>query len=239
MLSIVTPTIWAYEPFTKYLEQIIGHDCIGEAIIIDNRVESRPEAKVLNHPKVRILPQEKNIFVNPAWNLGVKEAKYENICFLSDDVIADSRVFYEADKFLINEPDENMGLLCGLIGWEPHNQPKVSTGEITIEKMKDAQKRDIGLHGAFALFFVRKSDYIEIPEQFKIIHGDAYLINVMNYKLKKNHYVFHNYFFHSPFGVSCEVAFNEPDGNKALDDDLSNWKSFWDKFEKSEYTYEI
>lgn len=239
MLSIVTPTIWAYEPFTKYLEQIIGHDCIGEVIIIDNRVENRPKTEVLNHPKVRMLQQEKNIFVNPAWNLGVKEAKYENICFLSDDVIADSRVFFEADKFLTNCSDENLGLLCGLIGWELHNQPKVSTGEITIEKMEDAQKRDIGLHGAFALFFVKKCDYIEIPDKFKIIHGDAYLFNVMRLKKKKTHYVMHNYFFHSPFGVSCGIAFNEPDGHKALQDDLSNWKSFWDKFEQSGYTNEI
>lgn len=236
MLSIVVPTIWASDPFVRYLEQIIGNDCIGEVIIINNRVEKTPEANVLSHPKVRMLPQEKNIFVNPAWNLGVKEARYENICFLSDDVIADSRVFFEADKFLTNYSDDNMGLLCGLIGHQEHNQPKLTTGEITIEQIEGSR---FGLHGAFALFFVKKSDYIQIPDQFKIIHGDAYLYNVMHLKFKRKHYAIHNYFFHSEFGVSCGVAFNEPEGYEALEKDLSNWDVFWDKFNKSEYTYEI
>lgn len=221
MLSIVTPTIWAFKPFPRYLEQIIGYECIDEVLIIDNRKEERPPSEIFNHPKIRILEQEENIFVNPAWNLGAKEARNENICFLSDDVITDPRCFYEADKFLrINSPKET-GLLCTLIGHELHNQPKVTTGEIVIEKCEGS---NIGMHGAFALFFVHKSNYLTIPEEFKIIHGDAYLWNMM--PNEKKHHMLHNVFFYSPFGVSCAKVFNEKEGLVTLNKDLENWEIF-------------
>lgn len=205
MLSIIIPTIWAYDPHIRYLEQIIGHDCIGEVLIIDNRKENRPKAQILSHPKIRILEQEKNIYVNPAWNLGVREAKYDNICFLSDDVIADSRVYYEADKFLTEKTQPNHGVLVTLIGWEPHNQPKVTDGIIQIVPH---EKANCGMHGAFALFFCHKKQYIEIPETFKVLSGDAFLWNKM-VAMGREHHVMYNMFFYSPFGVSCGVVFNE------------------------------
>ena len=37
--------------------------------------------------KVQRLEQDNNIFVNPAWNLGVEQAKNENICICNDDVL--------------------------------------------------------------------------------------------------------------------------------------------------------
>lgn len=226
MLSVIVPTIWQYVPFVRYLEQIIGYECIDEVLIIDNRVEERPDSKILNHPKVRILAQEKNIFVNPAWNLGVRASKNENICFLSDDVIADPRVFYEADKFLSNTEKSETGVLCTLIGHKPHNQPTVSTGEIDIKPFGNG----IGMHGGFALFFIHKSNYPPIPEEFKILHGDAYLWNVLS--KNKKHYMIFNVFFHSPFGVSCSKVFDEDEGKQTLDQDLKNWEIFWDNFRR-------
>jgi hypothetical protein len=227
MLTVIIPTIWAYEPHTKYLEQIIGHDCIGEVLIIDNRKENRPDAAVLKHPKVRILEQEKNIYVNPAWNLGVQEAKYDNLCFLSDDVIADSRVYFEADKFLTEKTEPNHGVLVTLIGWELHNQPKVSDGIIQISSYHSLRNDDkpVGMHGAFALFFCHKKQYIEIPEAFKILSGDAYLWNKM-LAMGRMHYVMYNFFFHSPFGVSCAIVFNEKDGFPFIKNDIENYDNF-------------
>lgn len=227
MLTVIIPTIWAYEPHTTYLEQIVGYDCIGEVLIIDNRKEKRPNASVLTHPKVRILEQEKNIYVNPAWNLGVKEAKYDNLCFLSDDVIADPRAFFEADKFLTEKTEPNHGVLATLIGWEPHNQPKVSDGIIKISSYHDMRNNDapVGMHGAFALFFCHRNQYITIPDIFKILSGDAYLWNKM-ISMGRTHHVMYNFFFHSPFGVSCGVVFAEPDGLPYLSNDIENYKKF-------------
>jgi len=51
---------------------------INEIIIINND----PSYKIptyFKHNKIKILTQKENIFVNPAWNLGVSVAKNENI----------------------------------------------------------------------------------------------------------------------------------------------------------------
>lgn len=216
MISIIVPTIWAYQPTLQYLNQIVGYDCIGEILIIDNRKENRPQSDLFSHTKVRILEQEKNIFVNPAWNLGAKEAKYDNLCFLSDDVIADPRVYFEADRFLSHETKDDHGLIATMIGWELHNQPKVSTGIIEISPQKEFTNNgeSVGMHGAFALFFCHRNQYIPIPEELKILSGDAYLWNKM-ISMGRNHFIMYNFFFYSPWGISCSIV-NDAEETKEI-----------------------
>jgi len=216
MLSIIIPTMWKFEPFPRYLQQIIGNDCIGEIIIIDNDVKARPK-DFFSHPKIKILEQKENIYVNLAWNLGAATAQYDNLCFLSDDVIADGRVYFEADRFL-NENLDDIGLLVTLIGHEPHSQPKLSTGEISIARVSDVK---VGLHGAYSLFFVHKKAYPPIPEKLKVIHGDAYLQNktVENGKIT---YCMYNFFYYSPWNYTlARVCIN--DKAILIENDLMVW----------------
>ncbi len=53
MLSVIIPTMWKFKPFPRYLEQIIGQDCIGEVILIDNDIEARPK-DFFSHPKIKL-----------------------------------------------------------------------------------------------------------------------------------------------------------------------------------------
>ena len=48
----------------------------GEIIVIDNNTLSNNKTQIINE-KLIILPQTENIFVNPAWNLGVNISKNE------------------------------------------------------------------------------------------------------------------------------------------------------------------
>jgi hypothetical protein len=216
MLSIIIPTMWKFKPFPRYLEQIIGQDCIGEVIIIDNDVQSRPK-DFFSHPKIKLLEQKENIYVNPAWNLGAKTAQYSNLCFLSDDVIADGRIYFEADSFLNQHKD--IGMLVTLIGHEPHNQPKVSCGEIKINYQKEMT--NVGLHGAYSLFFMIKDLYTPIPEKLKVIHGDAYLY-CKTVELKRKVYCIYDFFYYSPWNVTVSSVCR--DGKEILiEDDLKIW----------------
>lgn len=52
--------MWKFKPFPRYLEQIIGQDCIGEVILIDNDTEARPK-DFFFHPKIKLFEQEENI----------------------------------------------------------------------------------------------------------------------------------------------------------------------------------
>ena len=74
MISVIVPTMWAYEPFLNFIGSIVELNCIGEIIIINNCVKDTPEHFALSHPKVKMKNMQQNIFVNPAWNLEIGRA---------------------------------------------------------------------------------------------------------------------------------------------------------------------
>jgi GT2 family glycosyltransferase len=220
MLSVIMPTMWKFHYTARFLEQIVNYDAIGEIIVIDNESSSRPESAVFTNPKIRLIDFGKNIFVNPAWNHGASTARYDNLCFLSDDVIVDLRSFYEADRYLTANKDNSIGLLCGLCEHELHNQPKISTGEIEIYSTNE--KPGIGFHGGFSYFFCRKESYIPIPDKLKIVCGDAYLWNKMR-ELDKTHHMMYNYFYYSPWNVTVNFITKIDELAQILREDLENW----------------
>lgn len=100
MITVITPTMWVFEPFCDFLKYVVRLDCVGEVIVINNDQSKTPDHPVLSHEKIRLINCSENIYVNPAWNLGAELAQHETLCFLSDDVIVDLRAFYKADEFM-------------------------------------------------------------------------------------------------------------------------------------------
>ena len=45
---------------------------IGEILIYDNDPDNAPNDPIFKHPKVNCVSFGKNIYVNPAWNMGVR-----------------------------------------------------------------------------------------------------------------------------------------------------------------------
>ena len=82
MISIIVPTMWRYEPFLDFAQYLVRIDVVSELIIINNDNTKTPKHPVLNHPKVRMLDFGQNIFVNPAWNIGVQAAREDIVCTL-------------------------------------------------------------------------------------------------------------------------------------------------------------
>jgi len=87
MFSVIIPTMWRSERIVEMLPLLDANDYVAEIIVIDNDKESRPDLPECK--KMRLLEQEENIYVNPAWNLGVEDSKESAICLLSDDVTID------------------------------------------------------------------------------------------------------------------------------------------------------
>ena len=196
MLSVITPTMWQFEPFCDFLKYVVLQECVGEVIIINNAQDKTPDHPVLSDPKVRMINCNENMYVNPSWNLGADLAVFQNLCFLSDDVIVDLRAFYKADEFM--DKTENVGMLYICPGLEEQDQPKVTTGEIEIES--DIVTNRYG-YGAF--FFVKKNDWYPIPEQFKVWFGDQILFMNFQEKKQKNYYI-KNCFFYTPWAVTVK-----------------------------------
>ena len=77
--SVIIPTMWKCDLIFKLLPILEASDFVGEILLIDNDKSNRPP-QITNTTKLRIIEQEQNIYVNPAWNLGVELSNYPNIC---------------------------------------------------------------------------------------------------------------------------------------------------------------
>ena len=157
--SVIIPTLLK-SPFLRRL-LIDLEECpeVGEVIIIDNVGVIKGEGKQ------RILSEKKNIFVNPAWNWGVREAKFDYICLCNDDVNFDPKIF----KFMLGKK--------GITGLD--TDCYYNAGELGIERITERN------WGWGCLIFFHKKEYKEIPNDLLIACGDDYLIkNCETYKLK-------------------------------------------------------
>jgi len=166
MISVIIPTLWKGEELPSLLEEVAAHDKIGEIIIVDNDRKFRPNIRILSHKKIKFLRQKENIYVNPAWNLGVVEAKNQRLCFVSDDTQFDTRVFDAVyDKITKNN---------GVIGV---NSKAIKHFYVKSPLVYPKPVYDLtdAWDGFGTLMFVHKSNYLPIPEELKIYWGDTWL----------------------------------------------------------------
>jgi len=156
MYSIVIPTMWKSDIFNKAIMSYRKSKKISEIIIINNDIKKKIPI-FFNHPKIKILNQNKNIFVNPSWNLGVKVAKNNNIIIANDDV-------FIHDLGRILTVVEKKGY--DLVGLNLHKTNKSKF--IEIDDMSNKKRP----HGFGMFFIVKKDKYVNIPDDIKIWYGD-------------------------------------------------------------------
>ena len=83
MITFIMPTLWRAREIYNSIDNFkkITNKNV-ELILIDNKNSNFVDTD----PRITVIKCSKNIFVNPAWNLGVKLAKNEYICLLNDDI---------------------------------------------------------------------------------------------------------------------------------------------------------
>lgn len=161
MFSVVIPTLWHSDYIYTTINRLEHHPLVGEIIIIDNS----SEVKELNGDKIKHIYERNNTYVNPAWNKGVSISKYDNICIANDDLAFNPNVL----DFVLPH------IKCGIIGQHISNYDKwVTDFNPAIEKMEG---RDWGWG---CLFFIHKSNWIDIPNDLLIACGDDYLLKNVN-----------------------------------------------------------
>ena len=170
MLSIIIPTMQKdLEVLNKLLLELDGDDSVGEILVIDNSCKGfKTDLK-----KVKVFAQKENLFVNPAWNLGIKLSSKEIPFFgiLNDDIIFPKNLFIAVDKFL-STSDETVGLAgidCAT------NTPKSEFDiypEDTDIKFEKSDKM-AGFWGS--AYFGKKENYFEIPNEINVFYGDHFL----------------------------------------------------------------
>ena len=82
-LSVIIPTLQKNKEFLDNLIKTLSIDeSVAEIIVIDNSCTGYS----YESEKLRVIVPKENLYVNPSWNLGVKEAKEDIIALLNDDI---------------------------------------------------------------------------------------------------------------------------------------------------------
>ena len=175
-LTAVIPTLLKDEDMLKnLLDSLCRDNSVKEIIVINNTTEMFE----YSNPKVRILSQGKNLYVNPSWNLGVKEAKAEYVALINDDLIVPNNIC----TAILEKMDDNIGIAgidtTGIIETkDANNNIVIDANSVKLDNAKNISFKPITFRpqkfGVFMLF--KKSNYVEIPDELKIFWGDDWII---------------------------------------------------------------
>jgi hypothetical protein len=159
--SVIIPTLWKSNRIHQLLKDLISSEFVDEIILIDNAGKYFEYYEALD--KVKLVQVEENIYVNPAWNLGIKIAKNDSIALINDDINFNTNIFGIITKDILLE--------FGVIGQSEFNYKGNNSDEPILEKWT-GKFRDWGW-GCFIMF--DKNNWINIPDDIKIWYGDDYI----------------------------------------------------------------
>ena len=188
--SVIIPTMWKYKPLCKFLEKLVDVELVEEIIIINNDSNNTPNENILNHEKIKLHNFSENIFVNPAWNYGVSQALNNKLAIINDDIEYDLKVFEKVYPYVIPENGATG------ISYKDHTNM-----DITITATQQE------LLGFGSLFFIHKSNWINIPQELKVYCGDNLVFDVNIIKGKPN-YLITDIDFYTPIAATTRYITN-------------------------------
>lgn len=161
--TVIVPTLQRSPRLAEVLDRCLEHPLVLEVIVINNA--GTPIDR--EHPKLRVLDQGRNIFVNPAWNLGAREARGELLAIVNDDVLFEDEALTRAARIL------RRGVF-GIVGPDRSTFHPGAGGRIGHRLARpDATTR---YYGTFLC--LRRRDYRPVPAELKIWGGDDWLVTM-------------------------------------------------------------
>jgi hypothetical protein len=198
--SIIIPTLWRCDRIFELLDELEKCNAVDEIILIDNNYSYSKNVNK-QYTKIKLISNKENMYVNPSWNLGVKESKNTNIAILNDDLNFNSDVF----DYIKNHIDKGLiGLCCSAYDPIDRNEPY---------EIFETEHRTWGWG---CMIFLKKENYIEIPSALKIACGDDYLFHYL--KCKK--YSLKNLRIHGRISITSL----SPEFLEIQQQDLENYK---------------
>lgn len=173
--SVIIPTLQInIEILNMLIKLLIEDDFVDEILIIDNSLKG---GFTYDSQKVKIISVEENLFVYPAWNLGIENIKNEYFALLNDDLILPKNFFAQVSDFIKRTPD------CGLVGLESStvidekdkNFDEYPPGSLLLFKPIKAIHAENNYYWG-SVIIGRKKDYYKIPQDMLVWFGDDYLM---------------------------------------------------------------
>lgn len=178
--SVIIPTLFRCPDITnELLANLYEDDAVSEIIIIDNTEDPTNVSKLIISDKLKVHSQNKNIYVNPSWNLGVSLAKEDHVAILNDDITIPNNLFY-----VLKQPDY---VDLGIVGaCHPSIQRVDHPKRFDVDKIElIAIPERMWGYGIFMV--MHKNAYLEIPEEMLVWCGDDYLFHQNRVKGKQNY----------------------------------------------------
>lgn len=199
--TVTAPVMWkCQELFYRALHDYCNHELIDEIIIINNNKEETPNWDILSHDKITMYYMPENIYVNPAWNLGVKLAKNDCVCIVNDDIKFDLNVLYRLQDKLTPE-NGAFGIIAGEAQF---NQPLSTDFSIDFINWKPG---DI-IHNFGQAMFIHKDTWTPIIPELQMYYGDDFIIHT-NLEAKRNIGMIYNIKWESPLAATTSLMSEE------------------------------
>ena len=160
MISVVIPTLQKSGDLHAVVELCAAHPLVLEVLVINNA----PEPLAWLSPKVRVLDQGENIYVNPAWNLGARESRGEYLAIINDDMRFDSELIDHAAGVISRSRVGILGIDGAFLNQPPGDH--ISTRFATYEHIT---------LGFGMIMFMHRTHYVPIPPTIKFWGGDDWL----------------------------------------------------------------
>jgi hypothetical protein len=205
-ISAIVPTIWSDPDITiNLLKSLQESKYISQIILIENKILDID----LNFSKLERHQQSENIFVNPAWNLGVSLSKNNKLLIINDDMHFDENLIKISLPYITPQN--------GMIGIKTYNDEIIDKKDIIKINTPTFKFKYFA-----SLFFIHKESYIEIPEEMRIFCGDHYLY----YFTLKQNYLLTGFKYKNEGSLSS----NNKIFNDIILNDIKNWNNIRDHF---------
>lgn len=154
-LTVIIPTMWRGTFIHEMLEALEASPLVDEVVLIDNNPSVNYKSTL---SKIVHVKTEDNLYVNPSWNYGVSLANNNNLMLLSDDVR------FDVDNIpqILNRLERGCAIGVHKDAWDNYDS-------FSIEHIPSRP------HSWGTLVFIRKEDWVDIPEELSIWFGDDWI----------------------------------------------------------------
>ncbi len=172
-MQIIIPTLWKPPGLAAVLRHYLQAAVVERLIVIDNAPASRPaDALPPDHPKLLLLEQSHNLYVNQAWNLGMAQVEDPEavVAILNDDILLPESVLARLQR--------HPWLAGDVIGLLPEPAAGGPAPPFVLEPFPYRPDRSIGeqAKGFGSALLMQKISYSPIPADLQIWFGDDWLL---------------------------------------------------------------
>lgn len=226
------PVVTGYNHTIEAVESVLKSDQ-SELLIIDNNAEPKLKEyfeSISDNPRVHIIVNEKNIYVNPAWNQIMKfflDGDYDNVIILNSDAI----LCNDWDKFL----DGYYDTLGGAIPVPRYVKNKTRINPANIyewgfvswyfwkDDLEEGEKNEYPSIPGVCICLTREDVELiyPIPDTIRVWMGDDYIYKVLMRKHDRSISIIDN--FECYHAISQTVS-RVPEISEIIEQDKLAWE---------------